>query len=219
MKLSERTILLLKNFQSINNSIVIKAGSTIRTLSPSEAIYAKAETEDEFPRDFGIYDLSKFLGILSLSDDSEIEFQDQHLIIHQGRSKTKYAYCAPDILVHPSYDEEFVLPTEDVVFNLEPDILSKVTKAMSILGFQEIAITGGNGILSIEALKSKDQTANIFSTEIGECDLEFRAIFEAERLKLLPINYEVVLSRAKGSMFRGEGIEYGIALSENSVFN
>ena len=65
MKLSENTISALKNFSQINQSIKISAGSTLSTISSAKTILAKATTEDVFERSFCIYELSKFLGIVS----------------------------------------------------------------------------------------------------------------------------------------------------------
>ena len=95
MKLNPQTLSILQNFQTINPSIVINEGNIIKTIAPTESIFAKAIIQDDFPQTFGIFELSKFLGILSLSKASELEFKDDHLIIRQGKSKIKYGYCDP----------------------------------------------------------------------------------------------------------------------------
>ena len=66
MKLSESTLLLLKNFKDINQSILFKKGSKLRTMSVMKNILAEATIDEELPKDFGIYDLSQFLNGLEL---------------------------------------------------------------------------------------------------------------------------------------------------------
>ena len=76
MKLSEKTVNLLKNFASINQSIAFKKGNTLRTMSVMKNILAEAEIEEEFPKDFAIYDLVQFLNGISLHDNAQIDFSN-----------------------------------------------------------------------------------------------------------------------------------------------
>ena len=76
MKLSKHTLNMLKNFSDINMSIEIKKGNLLRTVSVQKNILAQAELEDEFPKDFAIYELNRFLGAASLFDDPEFEFNE-----------------------------------------------------------------------------------------------------------------------------------------------
>ena len=57
MKLSESTLSLLKNFSTINQSILFKQGTKLRTISVMKNILAEATVSEELPKDFGIYDL------------------------------------------------------------------------------------------------------------------------------------------------------------------
>jgi len=74
MKLSEKTLNILKNFSSINQSILVKQGNQLRTISVAKNILAEAEIKEDFPRDFAIYDLNQFLNGLSLHQDPEMDF-------------------------------------------------------------------------------------------------------------------------------------------------
>ena len=58
MKLSDSTLTVLKNFAGINNSILVKEGSQLRTISVAKNILAEAEIPEDFPRDVAIYDLN-----------------------------------------------------------------------------------------------------------------------------------------------------------------
>ena len=66
MILSNETQDVLKNFSTINQNLVIKAGSNITTMSAMKNIVAKATVIEDFPKDFAIYDLNEFLAAVSL---------------------------------------------------------------------------------------------------------------------------------------------------------
>ena len=96
--LSKATIDILKNFSTINTSIVIKEGNILRTISNEENILASATIEETFPQTFAIYDLNQFLSGLSLFDSPSLVFDnDDYLIIKSGRSRVKYYFSDPEI--------------------------------------------------------------------------------------------------------------------------
>lgn len=51
MKLSEQTVEVLQNFSSINNSLVFKKGTVLRTVSPQKTVLAEVEVGDNFSHD------------------------------------------------------------------------------------------------------------------------------------------------------------------------
>ena len=71
MKLSVDTVNILKNFSLINPSIAFKAGNSLSTMSPQRSVMARADLDDHFPSDGAIYDLSRFLGVISLFETPE----------------------------------------------------------------------------------------------------------------------------------------------------
>jgi len=102
MKLSDNTLTILKNFAGINNSILVKEGNRLRTISVAKNILAEADITEEFPRDFAIYDLNQFLNGLSLHQDPDLDFkEDSYLSIKesrvyfqlQGRKHQDYSWC------------------------------------------------------------------------------------------------------------------------------
>ena len=85
MKLSDKTLSVLKNFSSINQSILFKSGNKLRTISVMKNILAEATITEEFPKDFGIYDLNQFLNGLGLHQNPELVFKnDGHVVIKEG---------------------------------------------------------------------------------------------------------------------------------------
>ena len=49
MKLSDKTVNILKNFSSINQSILFKEGNKLRTISVMKNILAEAEIDEDIP--------------------------------------------------------------------------------------------------------------------------------------------------------------------------
>ena len=98
MKLSEHTTSVLKNFASINQNLVIKEGKTISTMSAMKNIVAKAEVDEDFPREIAIYDLNEFLAALSLFTNPVLDFSENFVMItEEGKTgnSLKYFYSDP----------------------------------------------------------------------------------------------------------------------------
>ncbi len=148
MKLSESTLSLLKNFKDINQSILFKKGSKLRTMSVMKNILAEATISEELPKDFGIYDLSQFLNGLSLHQSPELDFaNDGHVVIKEGRMRSKYFFADPNVIITPP-EKAIELPSEDAVFDLSTDQLDKLLKAAGIYQLPDLAVFGSfQGIL------------------------------------------------------------------------
>ena len=143
MKLSEKTVNLLKNFAGINQSILFKKGNKLRTMSVMKNILAEAEVEEEFPKDFAIYDLVQFLNGVSLYANPQIEFTtDSNLTIREGKDrKTKYFFADPSVVVAPP-EKSIALPTEDVCFSLDSDQLASLMKASAVYQLPDLCAVG-----------------------------------------------------------------------------
>ena len=129
MTLCDNTLMVLKNFAGINNSILVKKGSKLRTMSVAKNILAEADITEDFPREFGIYDLNQFLNGLSLHQDPNLDFsEDTYLTIREGKRRVNYFFADPDVIVSPP-EKEISLPTKDVCFQLESITLEKLLKA------------------------------------------------------------------------------------------
>ena len=86
MKLSEGTINILKSFAVINTGIEFKPGNILQTISPQKSIMAKAEIEDTLPAHGCFYELNRFLGVLSLFDQPQLDPSGIVLASPQARS-------------------------------------------------------------------------------------------------------------------------------------
>ena len=220
MKLSDKTILLLKNFSSIYQSILFKHGHKLRTMSVMKNILAEATIDEELPKDFGIYDLNQFLNGLSLHQSPELDFaKEEHVVIKEGKMRSKYFFADPSVIVSPP-EKEITLPSEDVSFVLASQQLEKLKKAASIYQLPDISAIGDDGVVKLVARDKKNDTSNDFSIVVGETDKEFIFNFKEENLKIIPGSYDVVVSSKLLSKFTAQNYEltYYIALEPDSTF-
>jgi hypothetical protein len=220
MKLSDKTLTLLKNFSGINQSILIKEGNNLRTISVMKNILAEATVEEEFPKDFGVYDLNQFLNGIGLYHSPELDFDNEgHVMIREGKSRSKYFFADPNVIVTPP-DKSIVLPSEDVCFLLDTKELDKLLKASSIYQLPDLSVVGEAGVVKLVVRDKKNDTSNEFSIVVGETDEEFVFNFKTENIRILPGTYEVVISKKLLSRFVNTNfdVKYYIAMEPDSTF-
>ena len=220
MKLSDSTLTVLKNFAGINNSILVKEGSQLRTISVAKNILAEADIPEDFPRDVAIYDLNQFLNGLSLHQDPNLDFtEDAYISIEEGKRRVKYFYADPQVIIAPP-DKEINLPTEEVCFQLESTSLEKLVKAAAVYQLPDLSVLGKDGDIRMVVRDKKNDTSNSYAVDVGRTDKNFSFNFKVENLKLLPGDYEVVISRSNASLFRdaNKDLEYLIALEPDSKY-
>jgi hypothetical protein len=220
MKLSDKTLTLLKNFSSINQSILFKQGNSLRTISVMKNILAEATIEEDLPKDFGIYDLNQFLNGLNLHQNAELDFQnDNYVVIKEGKSRSKYFFADPNVIVTPP-DKDIALPSEDVCFLLDTKELDKLLKAAAVYQLPDLSVVGEAGVVKLVVRDKKNDTSNDFSVVVGETDEVFTFNFKVENIKIIPGNYEVVISSKLLSRFKNTGfnVTYHIALEPDSTF-
>ena len=220
MKLSDNTLTVLKNFASINNSILMKKGTHLRTISVAKNILAEADIAEEFPRDVAVYDLNQFLNGMSLHQDPDLDFkEDSYLTIREGRRKVKYFYADPAVIISPP-DKEITLPTEDVHFQLESTSLEKLLKAAAIYQLPDLSLIGQDNEIRLVVRDKKNDTSNEYSIIVGETDKQFVFNFKVENIKIIPGAYDVVVSSKLLSKFTNSNynLVYYIALEPDSSF-
>jgi len=240
MKLSDKTLSLLKNFSTINQSILFKQGSKLRTISVMKNILAEATVDEELPKDFGIYDLNQFLNGLGLHQSPELDFEnDGHVVIKEGKMRSKYFFADPQVIITPP-DKEITLPTEDVSFELSTQQLDKLLKAAGIYQLPDLAVIGEAGVVKLLVRDKKNDTSNVFSLPLKKVifppstgqDGEFQApssedmtkqrnfchCFKVENLKLIDSSYHVTLSGKNIANFTSlvnSELNYFVALEPN----
>ena len=221
MKLSDKTLSLLKNFSNINQSILFKEGSSLRTISVMKNILAEAKITEEIPKDFGIYDLSQFLNVnTTLFQSPELDFaNDGYVVIREGRSKQRFFFADPNVIITPP-EKAITLPSEDVSFELSTEQLDRLLKAAAISQLPDLSVVGGEGVVKILVRDKKNDTSNDYSVVVGETDKDFSFNFKVENIKILPGTYNVAVSSKLLSKFTSTNhdLTYYIALEPDTTF-
>ena len=221
MKLSESTLSVLKNFSTINQSILFKQGSQLRTISVMKNILAEVTVEEEFPKDFGIYDLPQFLNEIGvLYNNPDFDFQNAgYVVIKEGKMHSKFFFADPNVIITPP-DKAITLPSEDVSFELSTEKLDKLLKAATLYQLPDFSVVGENGVINLVVCDKKNETSNSFSITVGDTEATFAFNFKVENIKILPGTYEVAVSQKLLSRFTSQNhdLTYYIALEPDSTF-
>lgn len=217
MKLSNETITLLKNYSTINPSVLFKPGKALATISPQRSIFAKAKIAEDVPQQFAIAELNKFLGVLSMFKDPELNFKENFVEVCSGSKKVRYTYADVSAIITPP-EKELKFPDTEVEFELKADDLNGVIKALSVLSLPELAITGDGQNVEIQAISSKNSTADNYSQVVATTDQKFRVIVKTENLKFLNRDYKVAVTK-NIVKFESDDLTYFVAVEANSTFN
>jgi len=221
MKLSDNTLSILRNFSDINQNILFKPGKNIATMSTMKNIMARAEVEEEFEQEFGVYDLPEFLRALDSFQQPVIKFNGAANLKIQDEKSTlsaRYAFADKSTLTTPQ--KQITMPDKTVAFTLKHNDYESVKKLYTNLSLPDLAFKGEKGKIKLVALDKKNNNSNESSINIGECDVEFTAYVKTENMKIIPGDYDVALSKAKIAHFINKkvNIQYWIALEADSVF-
>jgi hypothetical protein len=206
MKLSDSTVNILKNFSNINQSLLFKEGKKLRTISVMKNILAEVEVTEEFPKDFGIYDLNQFLNGLSLHQSPELDIEnDSYMVIREGKMRSKYFFADPNVIISPP-EKDIVLTSEEIAFDLNTQ--------------QLLSVVGENGVVKLVVSDRKNDTSNDFSIIVGETEHKFSFNFKVENIKILPGSYQVSISKKLLSKFvnSDKNLTYWIALEPDSSY-
>ena len=221
MKLSEKTINLLNNFSSINQSILVKKGSKLRTMSVMKNILAEAEVDENFERDFGIYDLPQFLNGVNLMKDPDLDLKNEtYMIIREGKNtRVKFAFADPDCIVSPP-EKGVTLPSSDVTFLLDSIQLGKLLKASQVYQLPDLSAVGNGEEVTLVVSDRKNDNSNEFSLKVGKTDQVFEFNFKMENIKLIPGSYDVQISKKNLAKFTNSNynLDYFIALEPDSTY-
>jgi hypothetical protein len=211
MKLHNEALEVLNNFSSINPSIKFKTGNIIRTASPALDIFAQYESGIDFPVDAGVYNLKKFLGVLSLFDDPDLSFGDSRLEVSDGRKSVAYALSE----VKGAPDKEPSVPEAKARIDLSGDDLFDSLKAMSILELPEFGLGVKDGTAWVFGGDSKNSSKDGYSSTLptiptytGEGTNELTVILPRYAIKLLKRDYTVHLHPLYAKFVSPSGLTY-----------
>jgi hypothetical protein len=221
LNLNPSTLQVIANFSHINQSMMFKPGSNLKTVSPNQDIFASATVTEDFPQEFAIYDLSKFLGVLSTYENPKVRFNDKkkYLTIHteENNEKYNYGFADPSMIVLPP-EGDLDMPPVIAEFVLPAKALANLTKRVSISKHPEVAIVSDGENLSIQAHDSKKVVADNYSHTLGKCDKAFKVVFKVEKVTVL-MNMDYTVTVSEGIVrFHGPNINYWVAPEETSSY-
>jgi len=223
MKLSNETLSVLKNFASINQGILFKPGKTIRTISNHKNILAEAVVTEEIPQEFGVYDLNNFLSVLSLhKEEPTIEFDENNVVISglQGRSKIKYRFCAPNMIV-AAPDKNLELSNPEIKFDLSAEDFGWILRAANVLSSPHIAVESDGKKIFVTAFDVQNDSAHTESLEVSKSNGDkYKMLFKTENMKMLSGGYAVTISSKGIAHFKHKtmSIQYWIATEAGSKY-
>ena len=221
MKVSEKTINLLRNYANINQSIEFREGKNLKTVSPLNTILASVEVEEQFTRTFPIYELNRFLGTLALFQNPELDFTDNGVVISDENHEATYRYCGSSSMFQTPPEKNITFPDAEVSFELYQDQFKKTINAANTLGLPEVVVEGNSSDIQLVVSDTGNVSSDIFSTTVGKTDNTFRMIFKTENLnKIMEGDYHVSLSSKRISHFKrnSDSLQYWIALEQNSSY-
>lgn len=219
MKVSKKTVEVLKAFATINTNLVIRPGKKITTITPSKSVYAEATVEDEFKKQLCIYNLNEFLAVLSAFSDPELDIADKHVTITDGNNKVKYIFADEALLTLPPA-KQIKLPSTDVSFKLTSLVLAQVLKVAQILAVEDLAFIGNGKKVVARVFDAKNPSGNSLDVDLDfATKQEFNIQFKIENMKLVPADYDVEISKAKLAKFdNNAGIVTFVAVEATSTF-
>jgi hypothetical protein len=223
MKLSTDTLNILKNFASINTGIVFRQGKIIKTISGNKNILAEANIAEEFPTEFGVYDLNNFLTVLSLhKEEPTIEFGEKMAVISgmSGRSKLSYRFCDPTMVVCPP-QKPIAMPEAEIQFELSDSDLDWVMKSASVLSSPNVAVTSDGAKVSLLVFDATNDAASTNTLDVTDGNGDrYKMVFKTEALKMIPGSYVVNVSSKGVTHFKHKtkDIQYWITTEAGSNF-
>ena len=216
--LSKKTLDVLKNFSTINSSIVFRQGSTVRTISNAENILAKFTGEEVFPVDFAIYDLSQFLSGISLFSDPQLEFDNETFVsIRGGRQSARYYFSDPEITLKSAPEKNVKFPGADIQFNLSGEDLIQLQKASAVYSLPDLSFQSveGENVIKLILSDKENDTSNTYEQSISGCSTGTYSLdLKIENIRLLPGDYTVKVSKHLISEWTNQNLDltYYIAL-------
>ena len=221
MKLCDNTMEVLKNFSTINQGLIVKPGKVLKTISAGKTIMAEATIAEEFDQEFGIYDLNKTLGLLTMNKAApEVVVGKEFLTFTGlgGNAKIRQRFSPINLIFGYDKLDRKMLDICDININISQEIHNWIFSAASILKCPNIVIKSDGGDVEICAVDVKGELVDDASVMVGEKSTEtFYAVLKIENLKIIPGAYSVGIAKAGVTLWqhKDKKIKYWIALESS----
>lgn len=211
MQISDQTIAILKNMAEINNSLYIKQGQLQKTRAQAGNIHFEATLEEDFPNDFGIWDLSSFISMLTLFEGSDVEFGEQSLTISKDENQFQF-WAADQEIVKPVNNK---IPEYESLFacELSSNDIQTIKKTANILKARHISFIGDGKEVFLMVGDHTVATKNNYRRSLGECDNKFAIHLDISVFKVMVDTYTVNVTSRKFVHFASGTIECDYVLA------
>jgi len=226
MNISDRTLDVLSNFASINQSILIREGSNLATIAASKNLLAETTMEENFGRDVGIYDLTKFLGVLRLYKERDFDFSEEYVTIFNEKNRKQYTnfyYSDASVIVTPPTDKSISFPEDEIIttFQITSNDLQNIIKGCSIMTLPEVSIVATEGEpIRVSGVDTTNSAMGSFNHELDQnADDTFEFVIALENLiKLMHGDYDIAFLSTGISRFINTtmDIKYYVAVNANN---
>ncbi len=214
--LSEQTLQVLKNYSTINSSILIREGNQLKTISVGENALAQYSCEESFPQTFGIYDLNQFLAGLTLFQNPVLEFDNENFVTIRSRGRSaKYFFSDPEITLKSAPEKNINFPGADIDFNITWEDITSLQKAAAVYNLTDLVFKSEDNQISLYLRDSENETSNDYCQTIaGDTTGDYELVLKVEHLRLQPGDYHVKVSKHLVSEWRHQRLDlvYYIAL-------
>lgn len=216
---SKNTLTILKNFSSLNSNLLVKPGNVIKTITPSKTGMAVATVEENFDVEFGIWDLNKFLGVVSLFNNPTFAFGEKSVKIKNGGdSVVNYYYSESRLLTYPTKDVN--MPGVDISITLTEKNFNELQKAASVMQLPDLSFKSDDDSIVAMVSDLSDPTSNSYKVVVGSGDAlpEFLFNFKMENIKILPGDYKINFAKNTVGEFIHQSIpvKYWFAMEANT---
>ena len=220
MNISPETLDILRNFSSINSGLTVKEGNELKTVSAMKNIFARAVVSENFDKEHSIYDLSEYLGAVSLFDTPNFEFNAEKVTVSEGDNSVQYYYADPQMVISPQKD--ITMPEAEISFDIDEGVLDSLLKASSVLSLPDMVLSSDGTTVVLTVRDKKNSTSNEFSKTVAQGNgSKYEMFLRMENIKVIPGDYTVFVSSQGIAQFtnRKLALEYFIALEPDSNYN
>lgn len=224
MKLTPFFVEVLANFSTINSGMIFKPGNILRTMSQHKTILAQAEVEEIFESEFGVYDLSQMLALLSMNKASpEIEIEKESMVFVGlgGKGKIRQRFTDTKLILGAP-DKNLKINTFEAEFTLDHDVFKWIFNASSILKCPHTVIRGEPGEkMTMSAIDVKGQIVDSAQVTLdATARKKFNVVFKNDNIKVISGKYDVSISKSGFAIFKhaDKKLQYWIAIEGSSQF-
>jgi hypothetical protein len=167
-------------------------GNKIKISSPNRDVIALAEIEESFPRDFGVYDLSEFVNVLNMFEDSDVVVEEQKLVISNDHASVDIMLASSEVLnMRDFLQKKISLPKDAIELKVSETQFNTALKVAKILNLPQVGFLGEKGKLYLTAIDAENTNGKKFKYEIGTTNGSHIILFNTGLLNFIPNDYSV----------------------------